>query len=372
MQKAMILSNQSRSMSVFWRVLIKAMQAKDLEVICCAPPGDMASDNSLKNMGCRLLHYDLERKGLNPFKDLQSLNQLTKIMKAEKPDILFATTIKPVIYGLLAAKKAGIKRAFATITGLGYAFEADTFFKKIINNISRFLYRASLRNAKGVFFQNPEDASLFRKQNILAPDGPVLFAAGTGVDTSHFAPAPFPSIQNGEITFLLIGRLLEAKGLREYAKAAKLLKTKYPDAKFQLLGPPDTGLGTIDLKEIASWQPDVTYLGETTDVRPYIARAHVIVLPSWREGLPTSLMEAMSMGRPIVATNTPGCREVVNKDVNGFLAELKNPESLAEAMEKFLTRPELVVRMGAAGRRIAEEKFDANVVAQGILEKLLQ
>ncbi len=363
--KIMMLGNQGRSMAGFWRVLINAMIERGGEVICCVPPGDEASEARLKGFGARIVNYNLDRKGLNPLNDARTFFDLKRILGAEKPDFLFATTIKPVIYGCYAAWLAGVPNIFATITGLGYAFEEDNVFKKVINRIGRILYRASLCHAQGIFFQNRDDSKLFVAQGILPESAPVLYAAGTGVDTEHFAEMSLPAVEDG-ITFLLVGRLLEAKGIEDYAKAAAMLKQKWPQARFQLLGPPEAGPGSLDLARIRKWS-EIEYLGETDDVRPYLGQAHIVVLPSWREGLPTSLMEAISAGRPLVATDVAGCREVVFEGINGFLANAKDPASLAGAMERFLIHPELIPEFGKAGRAIAVADFDARVVSENIL-----
>lgn len=365
--KVILLSNQGRSMTIFWRVLIESMRKKGMEVAACVPDGD----DSPGELGIPVIHYGLERKGLNPFRDLQSLFQLREILLAEKPDIVFATTIKPVIYGCVAAHWAKVPHIFATITGLGYAFEADSLFKKALNRLAGFMYRISLRHASGIFFQNHEDAALFRQRGILDRDAPVFFARGTGVDTEKFATLPLPPAGgDGGIIFLMVARLLKAKGIHEYAEAARLLKQQYPGARFQLLGPPEAGHGSVSPDDLRAMAPAVEYLGQTSDVRPYIAGAHVAVLPSWREGTPTALMEAMSSGRPIVATDVPGCREVVENGGNGFLAEAKNPRSLAGAMRNFIEHPDLVAKMGQASRQLAVNRFDAHVVAEDILKNI--
>jgi glycosyltransferase involved in cell wall biosynthesis len=205
----------------------------------------------------------------------------------------------------------------------------------------------------------------------------VLTARGTGVDTARFAPAPFPNLaEDGTLTgppvFLLVARLLEAKGLPEYAAAARLLKARRPEARFQVLGPPEHGLGSVSLDQIKAWeaQGSIEYLGETSDVRPYVAAAHVLVLPSWREGTPTAIMEGMSMGRPAVVTDAPGCREVVRQGVNGWLTPLRDPQALASAMETFITTPQNILRMGAASRELALRELDAHTVAARILEDM--
>ena len=375
--KIIVLGNQAKAMSNFWSVLIRHMRKAGHEVICCAPPGDADAEAVLAAQGARMRHYALDRKGLNPMSDLRTTRELFRLFKEEKPDLLFASTIKPVIYGCMAARAAGVPHIYATITGLGYAFEADTFLKKCVNRLGRLLYRAALSGAEGVFFQNQDDISVFRQSGILGRNARVLTARGTGVDTKRFAPSPLPGYSadgrlNGAPVFLLVARLLEAKGLPEYAEAARLLKARYPNARFQVLGPPEKGLGSVSMEQMDAWQKQgcIEYLGETRDVRPYVAAAHVLVLPSWREGTPTSIMEGMSMGRPAVVTDAPGCREVVRNGVNGYLVPLRDPQALAGAMEAFITNPEDIARMGQAGRELALSEFDAEKVAARILEDM--
>ncbi|MBD5627427.1 MAG: glycosyltransferase family 4 protein [Desulfovibrio sp.] len=372
--KIFILSNQARSMSNFWSVLIRRMLAAGHTVICAAPPGDAAAEAALRALGAEVVNYPLDRKGLNPVRDAESFLALARLFRAEKPDLLFATTIKPVIYGCLAARVAGVPRVYATITGLGYAFEADSLFKKCVNRLGVLLYRVALSHVNGVFFQNEDDLGVFREQGILGPDARVLMArGGTGVDTARFAPAPYPPLPpEGPVIFLLVGRLLEAKGLHEYAEAGRLLKERGANCRLHLLGPEEAGLGGVDLAQIRRWQAEgfVEYLGETRDVRPYIAASHVLVLPSWREGTPTSVMEALSMARPAIVTDVPGCREVVRDGVNGWLTPPRDPEALAFAMERFVADPALIARMGAAGRELALAEFDAETVAARILEDM--
>lgn len=375
--KIIVLGNQAKAMSNFWSVLIRHMRRAGHEVVCCAPSGDADAETALAAQGARLRHYPLDRKGLNPLSDLRTTRALYSLFKQEKPDLLFASTIKPVIYGCMAARAAGVPHIYATITGLGYAFEADTFFKKCVNRLGRLLYGAALSGAEGIFFQNQDDITVFRQSGILGSGARVLTARGTGVDTKRFAPSPFPDYSdqgrlNGPPVFLLVARLLEAKGLPEYAEAARLLKVRYPEARFQVLGPPEKGLGSVSMEQMQNWQRQgcIEYLGETRDVRPYVEAAHVLVLPSWREGTPTSIMEGMSMGRPAVVTDAPGCREVVRNGVNGYLVPVRNPQALAGAMEAFITRPEDIARMGKAGRELAVNEFDAEKVAARILEDM--
>ena len=365
--KIVILGNQGRSMVNFWTVLARRMLAAGHAVLCCCPPGDGVADAALRALGAEVRHYPLDRKGLNPLRDVASYRALLRIFRDASPDVLFSSTIKPVIYGCLAARKAGVPQIYATITGLGYAFEADSVFKKCVHRLGVALYRTALRHAEGVFFQNHDDIAVFRESGILQPNARVLTARGTGVDTRRFAVAPLPPA--APFVFLLVGRLLEAKGLREYAAAAALLKEQYPEACFRLLGPEERGPGSIAVSEVEGWQArgHIEYLGAARDVRPHVSRAHVLVLPSWREGTPTAVMEGMSMGRPAIVTDVPGCREVVRDRVNGRMVPARDPAALAAAMRAFLDRPEDVPAMGRAGRELAEREFDAEKVAARIL-----
>ena len=198
--KIVVLGNQAKSMRNFWSVLIAHMRRAGHEVLCCVPPGDAASEAALTALGAQVRTYPLDRKGLNPLSDIRTLGALVRLFKEEKPDLLFASTIKPVIYGCMAARVARVPHIYATITGLGYAFEADSFFKKAVNKLSCLLYRTALSGAEGVFFQNQDDIRVFRQAGILGPRARVLTARGTGVDTARFAPAPFPDLtETGEL-----------------------------------------------------------------------------------------------------------------------------------------------------------------------------
>jgi glycosyltransferase involved in cell wall biosynthesis len=378
--KILIVVNQSKAISNFWTVLIRQMRKAGHEVLCCAPAGDSTAEAALQKLGVRMLSYPLDRKGLNPLRDMATFMALLRLFYREKADLVFTSTIKPVIYGCMAARIAGIPHIYATITGLGYAFEADSFFKKCIRWLGCLLYRIALAGTEGVFFQNDADRQVFLDAKILSPAARILQARGTGVDTVRFAPRPFPNYSqtangaklDGAPVFLLIARLLQAKGLPEYAAAARQLRMRHPEARFQLLGPPEKGLGSISLQQVQSWQDEgcIEYLGQTDDVRPHIAAAHVLVLPSWREGTPTCIMEGMSMGRPAVLTDVPGCREVVQDGINGRMVPLGDVEALARAMESFILDPPSIARMGAAGRQLALQEFDAEKVAARILKDM--
>ena len=371
--KIALLGNQARAMSNFWSVLIGRLVGTGHEAVCLLPtpsPGDdPAWEASLTRLGARVLHYPLDRKGLNPFRDIATFRALHAFFRDERPDVLFAYTIKPVIYGALAAARAGsppAARRNLMITGLGYMFEADSPGKRLLRNLARLLYHAALACSGTVFFQNREDREVFESLSIIPRSITVVQCKGTGVDTRRFAAAPPPG---GPPVFLFVGRLLEAKGLRDFAEAARRVRRAHPEAVFRILGPAEKGLGSVPLEEVLAWEQagDIEYLGEALDVRPYIAAATAVVLPSWREGAPVSLLEAMSMGRAVVAADAPGSREVVRDGHNGLLTPLRDPAALAAALGRLVDAPGLAAAMGAAGRELAEREYSAENVARQLM-----
>lgn len=369
--KICILGNQSRSVSNFWTVLLNHIKQAGHTSLCCVPedesPDEVAYREKLSVISTQLSTYPLARKGINPFVDARSLYCLYRLFVREKPDYLFATTIKPVIYGCLAAKWAHIPHIYATITGLGYTFERDSFAKQCIHILAKNLYKQALCHIDGVFFQNPDDVATFTQANIVDKKTRILMARGTGVDTKHFAKANL--LATDTITFLFVGRLLYAKGLEEYVESAKIVRSQYPNTRFQILGPMEEGFGGIPDALLHQWQDEgnIEYLGATRDVRPFLTACHVLVLPSWREGTPTSVMEAMSMGRAAIVTDAPGCREVVVDGENGFIVPVRDPNQLAKAMLRFVINPSLIDAFGAKSRTMAETIFDADIVANKIL-----
>lgn len=369
MKRIAILTNQSSSLLNFWQYLIFKLLEMDFKVECIIPAGDRLAEKGLEKLGAHIIHYNLDRKGINPIKDMGTVIELIKIFNNIKPDILFSTTIKPVIYGCIAARITGVPCIYAMITGLGYAFETDTKIKKAVNKLAAFLYGRSLKHATGIFFQNKDDEKIFRDLKIISPDARILYANGTGVDTCKFYHANLPESEN--LNFLMIGRLLEAKGIREYAKACELLKKKYPETNFYLLGQPEYGRGSVSLDEVSNYK-SVEYLGHTSSVSEVIKNSHVVVLPSLREGMPTAILEASSMGRPCVVTDVAGCHDVIINGENGFLVEVSNAESLAKGMEKFILHRDLIKAMGEKARKIAIEKYDIKKVTAGIISDMLK
>lgn len=307
----------------------------------------------------------IDRSGANPWADFKLVAEYRRLLKRLRPAAYLGYTIKPNVYGSFAAASLGIP-ALPNVSGLGTAFIRGGPLQHIVVQ----LYRIGFARAPVVFFQNEEDQELFIGRRIVRrPQTKVL--PGSGVDLERFAPAP---LVDGPPTFLLVGRLLRDKGVTEFVEAARLVRASLPETRFQLLGPIDEGNRTaISRNELESWLAEglVEYLGTTDDVRPFIAASTAVVLPSYREGLPRSLLEAAAMGRPLIATDAPGCRDVVDDGVNGYLCAVADGASLANAMGRFENLPyEQRLAMGESARRKVQERFSEELVVATYLEVL--
>ena len=368
--KIIVLASHSGSLIRFRGPLLQEMAARGHEVVAAAPgPGDTVTD-ALAEMGVRYLSVPMARAGLDPLEDLRTMSALFRLLREERPDVLLAYTAKPVIYGLLAARFARVPLRAAIISGRGSALAGGAGLKRrLLAGLTKSLYAVSLRGAAVVFFQNADDERLFRRGGLVGRHQRCVTVDGSGVDLEHYAVAPLPQPPT---TFLMIGRLLREKGVFEYVAAARKVKATQPRARFQLLGDIDanpTSLSGDALEEVRT-EGVVEYLGTASDVRPVITGAHVIVLPSYHEGMPRSVLEGLSMGRAVITTDAPGCRETVEPGVNGLLVPVADPEALAQAMSQLIDQPEVVAAMGQAGRRLAERRFDVHAVNHDILAVL--
>lgn len=365
LSRTVILSaNSDWNIANFRQGLIRALRGSGYEPVVVAPK-DSAAEARMRELDVQRVPVPIERSGVNPLSDLRLFAGYRRLLKRLRPVAYLGYTIKPNIYGSLAAASLGIP-AIPNVSGLGTAFIRQGPLQHIVTR----LYRLGFRRAPVVFFQNDEDRQLFVERRIVRREQARVLP-GSGVDLERFAPALLPA---DPPTFLLIGRLLGDKGIREFVEAARLLGPELPNARFQLLGPVDEGNGTaISRRELDSWAADgvVEYLGTTDDVRPFIASATAVVLPSYREGLPRSLLEAAAMARPLVATDVPGCRDVVEDGLNGFLCIVRDPVTLADAMRKMAElRPEQRLAMGEAARRKVQEKFSEEFVVRAYLDVL--
>lgn len=365
--RILILAGYSQSLINFRGSLIKTLCESGLDVHTAAPglldDSETETRKELEDWGVITHDIKMQRTGANPVGDFGTLFSLYHLCRKVKADILLSYTIKPVIYGALTAWLAGVPRRYALITGLGYAFGRNSNDKyTLVQRIGQRLYGLAMRRSTHVFFQNPDDQLLFKELGLLPSSIPSTLVNGSGIDTAHFYQSAVP---DSSTSFLLTARLMEEKGVRFYAEAAQRLKVQYPRSTFYLVGNLDSNPGSIKQAELDEWicSGAVQYLGRLSDVRPAIINCHVFVLPTYyREGVPRTILEALSMGRPVITTDTPGCRETVVEGQNGFLIPIKSVDELVGAMARFIENPELASQMGKRSRQIAEEKYDVHKV----------
>jgi glycosyltransferase involved in cell wall biosynthesis len=356
-----VVASLTSSLVNFRYELLQAL-AEQAEVMACAPDHDPETEQALAGAGVGFTRIPMARAGMNPLQDLGTLAALRSTFRAFRPDIVLPYTMKPIIYGGLAARMAGVPQRFALCTGLGYVFvPGGGLRKRLLRGLSVQLYRQALKGARGVFVYNRADAGEFRRNRLTGPGTWLGTVPGSGVNLERFAPLPLPP---GPPVFLMIARLLRDKGVREFAEAARRLKARCPEARCQLLGPVDPNPAAIAQAELDSWVAEgiLEYLGETRDVRPYLAGCTVFVLPSYREGISRTVLEAMAAGRAVVTSDAPGCADPVDDGVTGFVTPVRDPAPLAAAMERFVLDPGLAARMGAAARSRAETVYSVGQV----------
>lgn len=353
-----ITANTAWNLWNFRLGLIGALQEAKHHVTAFAPRDAYAS--ALEEKGVAFHHIPMDGKTTNPVKDVAYLVRLFQAYRKLRPEVVLHFTIKPNIYGTLAAGVLGIP-VIDNITGLGNVFLKDTATSRIV----KFLYRAALSYAGRIFFQNPDDRRLFLENRIVTA-GKTDLLPGSGIDTGRFAPLPKDG-PGGRLVFLLIARLIWEKGIREYVQAAGIVQERHPDTEFQLVGELRVNNpSAIPRGQIDAWQKEgrIRYLGYTDDIRSVIRNADCVVLPSYyREGVPRTLLEAASMAKPVVTTDSIGCRETVEDGVNGFLCRPRDPADLAEKLIRFIgLGEEERRRMGGRGREKVRAQFDERIV----------
>ena len=367
----LMISSYLPSVLNFRGKLLEAIHAQGLEIHVLAPDLQDYPDelNQLQQLGYQVHTVPMQRTGTNPIQDLKTLKTMYQLIRQIQPNYVLSYTIKPVIYGTLAAMLAKVPHRFALITGLGYAFQnAESGKRSIFQKMVHGLY------AHKVIFQNPDDLKLFQSMQLVSPQKPTVVVNGSGVNVQDFAVLDLPKNEHGQAkaSFLLIARLLGDKGVREYAEAARIIKAKHPKVEFHLVGWIDENPAAIAQAELDTWVAEkvVNYWGKLSDVRPAIAASSVYVLPSYREGTPRTVLEAMAMGRAIITTDAPGCRETVIHGQNGYLVPVKSVEELVQAMQTFINDPQLMVRMGQRSREIALEKYDVHQVNAHMMSEM--
>ncbi|HEX8839470.1 MAG TPA: glycosyltransferase family 4 protein [Sphingomicrobium sp.] len=362
-QRTIVLSaNSDWNIANFRTGLIRALQGAGYRPVVIAP-ADAAVESRMRELGVERIHVQIDRSGLNPVADLKLLQTYRVLLRRLKPAAYLGYTIKPNIYGSLAAASLGIP-AIPNVSGLGTAFMKNGPLQQVVTR----LYRVGFGRAPAVFFQNEEDRTLFVERKLVR-DRQAHVLPGSGIDLDRFTPTPAP---DGPPIFLFVGRMLRDKGVVEFVEAARSLRSVLPGSRFQLLGPIDDGNRTaVSSAELQQWAGEgtVEYLGTTDDVRSYIAEATAVVLPSYREGLPRSLLEGAAMARPLVASDVPGCRQVVEEGVNGFLCAARDSSSLAAAMRRLAELPtDQRADMGEAARHKVQEQFSEEFVIRAYLD----
>jgi len=363
-----IVAGNSRSLIANRGDLIRAIQSRGLSVAAAVPRRDYLPETA--DLGIDVHLVEMTRTSTNPLADISYLVSLALLLRRLRPRVVFSYTAKPVVYGSLAARLAGVPGRYAMITGLGHAYTTETAKTRAVRTVMSTLYRAGIASCDKVFFQNPDDVAEFATAGILRDRSKVVRTNGSGVDTTRFPQEPVP---DGPTTFLFIGRLLTEKGIAEFVDAATTVRAEWPDARFVAVGPHDPSLPhAVPAAQLNGWKSDgvVEFVGSVHDVRPWLEQCSVLVLPSYREGTPRSVLEAMSTGRAIITTDAPGCRETVVDGVNGLLVPPRTSTPLAAAMERLFTQPDLIRSMAQESRRIAEEKYEVTKVNRVILEAM--
>jgi glycosyltransferase involved in cell wall biosynthesis len=359
-KRLMIFGSHARSLVNFRGPLIFSLAKCGYEIVAVAPDIDKETADALNQLGAKSREIPLQNVSINPLALLRSLRATRMLVRQERPDVLLAYTITPIIVAALVGHAERVSKVISLITGAGYAFTSGREPTRLISRAAAsLLYRLALKRSHVIVFQNPDDEALFRRLHLVSRDQTTHIVNGSGVDLDHFYLAPLPK----RTAFLMIARLLKDKGIREFADAAKRLKVKHPEIPILLVGDLDPSPDSLSREELDELvRSGIDYKGYLTDVRPMIATASVYVLPSYREGTPRSVLEAMAMGRAIITTDAPGCRETVRNEENGLLVPPRNADSLYQAMLRFVDEPGLAAAMGPASRKLAEEKYDVHQV----------
>ncbi len=362
-----VIGGHPQSLTSFRGELIREIASRGHQVYALAGEESKPTEEFLKEYGVEYVSYPIQRTQLNPFTDLTTLFFLYRFLKKNKIDLVFAYTAKPIIWGGMAARLTGVEHFHAMITGLGRQFIYKTQKDSLVSYLIAKLYKLSLSRASSVIFQNEDDRQFFSDRKIVDPD--IMHVVnGSGVDLQKYRHVPLPA---GPITFLSIGRLIAEKGFRDYVEAAKLVLAIHPNVRFQIVGMIEHGNSVISKIELDNWVSSgyIEFLGQKDNAIDVLKNCHFFVLASYlREGVPRTILEALATGRPVITTNTVGCRDAVTNGENGLITKAQNPSSLAEAMLRLIDDPNLAKQMAANARLTAEEKYDVKKVNNHMLK----
>lgn len=364
------LTGHAPSVYLFRLDCMKYLQSQGFEVFVLAPEDEAEWKPQFAAHGIDYTQVSLSKNSTNPLNDIKTYFDLRRKLKARKPDVVFCDHAKMIVYGLLAAKHVGIKHRLVMMGGVGSVLRdpPENIKRKLIKKLLTLEYRTALPKADRIFFQNGDDLALFKELK-MAKDSQAVMVPGSGINLTRFPQSPLPANKD----FLFVGRLIRDKGLIEYMEAGRLLRVKHPDAKLRVVGyfdPNQTMLSMADLQPFID-DGTVIFHGEQKNVLPFLQDCFTFVLPSYHEGTPRSVLEALSVGRPVITTDAPGCRETVKNGENGFLVPVRDANALAQAMETLCDSRETAEQMAIASRRFAESTFDVNIVCDIINKTIL-
>jgi glycosyltransferase involved in cell wall biosynthesis len=366
LKRVVFCHNTAQYIFMHYQELAKSVVDAQCELICVVPKDDYC--NELEKLGAKVVDWSLSQHGQNPIREIESILKLNRILAKLNPDLILSFSIKPNLYISLLNSISNRYKQFCMITGLGYVFIGTGFGKSLFRRLIVLLYRAGFRNVTGVFFQNDEDERVFQLERIVRQNQSRVIP-GTGIDLTWIKP----EVSIGSkmpLKFLYVGRLLIDKGVRELVNAARALKGEA--VSFSLLGPIDSNPQGLSKDWIDQLEKEglVKYLGIEEDVRPVLQQHDIFVLPSYREGLSRSIMEAMAAGMPVITTDVPGCRDLVEDGVEGFVVPPKDSDAICIAALKFIKNPELIASMGESSRRRVERDFDVHKVNKLVLSRM--
>jgi glycosyltransferase involved in cell wall biosynthesis len=370
-KKILLIASAAGSLVHFRGDLIKDLIRNNYEVYASAPEMDNIVKQKLVELGAMPIEFSLQRTGLNPIKDFISIFQLKHIISKYQINMVFPYTIKPVIYGSIAARMANVP-AVSLITGLGFTFSGSSKKAKFLQSITEIMYRVGLKKNKAIIFQNSDDVELFRKRKVIDKNQQIEIVNGSGVNLERY-PYRVNKNKTTRVVFLIVARLIEEKGIHLFIESAEILKKDFPNAEFHVIGSPGESPSAIKLGKLEELHKRkvIVYHGQKRNVPDFLFNSDVFVLPTYyREGIPRSILEALSVGMPIITTNTPGCKETISKGLNGVLIEPKKLDSLIDAMRYFLENPGKIEELGVNSRKLAEDKFNVDIINRRIFNIL--
>lgn len=379
--KVLIFSNRASNLIGFRYKLLKSLVASGIDVYAVAPADIRNIFEKMSEIGVKYEQLDYSKSSINPFKELGVIFAIMSIIKREVPDVMFSFMTKPVIYGSIAAKLCGVKHIQSMIEGLGYMFIGRTIKQRILKYIALVLYWIALKCTNRVYFLNNDDKQYFEKYLVSPKKTKRIF--GIGIDLEKFFPVEH---SKGNLMFLFVGRLLVDKGIKEFIEAAKIVSAKYSQARFVIVGGADENPASLSSEEIAEYAKTtaIKFVGIQADVRPYLMECSALVLPSYREGMPVSPMEAMASSRAVILTDVPGCRELIIRKSpsdtldngvfegrNGYMVEKGNSQAIAKAMIDLIENPCKIEAMGREGRKFAEQFLDCNKINKILVDDIM-